>query len=711
MKNKDDFRFQNELEYQMDLLEGVRKLLLVYEKFYQEETKGDMLPRIGGSILSHQELVQTLQKSYPESWKNKEEMVQELFHIRECGRKSMREKEIVIAMEYVIHAFGLTNFESFLVILAWAAQIDHEIGLVISAMNEYQGVKGPTIHFCARLYTLEKAEAVELKRECVARKELLSWLFAGMESGQSGELFLEKGLRLDDRIFTYLQDYGSLDDELKMYVDYTYHPEPELWIQEEIQTSIRRSSGQKRRIFLFGEYGSGKKYQASAFCQAIGREMLVVRGNVLPDSAYDLAKLVRILKRETVLRGNAVLCFADLPEDREISAHLLQELGEWEEPVFFTSVFKSLAKLQNNGNRMIHIEIPETSTEERLILWKHVLKEEEIPEDFDLLFLADKYQLTPGAIVTSAEEYENRLEMEGRTVEAKWLLEACRNRLEHSLGDDAVRIQAQYQWEDLVLPVFQKKMLQDACDQVMYHHQVYHLWKFGEKIAYGKGVSMIFYGPPGTGKTMAAQVMANRLGMELYRVDMASVMSKYIGESEKKLGNIFKQAAKSQSILFFDEADALFGKRTEQRDSNDKYANASTAYLLQKIEEYEGVMILATNLLQNFDNAFLRRFKYVIEFPFTDTERRQKIWERVFPSEVPKEALDVQFLAEEYKFSGSQIKNVAVAAAFLAAAKKEQVTMKHVLTAVQRELAKTGKKMIASDFGSYYYLMEEQEES
>ncbi|MBR9947181.1 ATP-binding protein [Clostridiaceae bacterium Marseille-Q4143] len=221
---------------------------------------------------------------------------------------------------------------------------------------------------------------------------------------------------------------------------------------------------------------------------------------------------------------------------------------------------------------------------------------------------------------------------------------------------------------------------------------------------------MIFYGPPGTGKTMAAQVMANRLGMELYKVDMAGVMSKYIGESEKKLGNIFRQAAKSQSILFFDEADALFGKRTEQRDSNDKYANASTAYLLQKIEEYEGVMILATNLLQNFDSAFLRRFKYVIEFPFTDITRRRKIWEHVFPAEVPREMLDVEFLAEEYKFSGSQIKNVAVAAAFLAAAKKEKVTMKHVLTGVKRELAKTGKQMIASDFGPYYYLMEEQEE-
>lgn len=710
MKNMDDYRFQNELEYQLALLESIRKLLLVYEKFYQEETKGDMLPRIGGSILSHQELTRTLQKSHPEFWNHKKEALQELSRIRKCGKKSMREKGIVIAMEYVIHAFGLTDFEAFLLILAWASQMDHETGLVVSAMCEYQGGKGPTIHFCARLYALEEVETIEIKRKCLSRKELLSWLFAGTESGQRGESLLEKGLHLDDRIFAYLQDYGSLDDELKMYVDYTYHPEPELWIQQEIQTGIIRSIRQKKRIFLFGEQGAGKKYQVAAFCQTFGREILLVRGNALPDTLCELSRLVQRLKRETVLRGNAILCFADLPEDGGISEHLLQELGEWEEPVFFTSVFKNPTKQHDNRSQTIYMEIPKTTTEERLILWKHVLREEQIPDAFDLLFLSDKYQLTPGAIVISAEEYENRLKMEEKKAEAKWILEACRNRLEHSLGDDAVRIQAQYQWDDLVLPAFQKKMLQDACDQVMCHHQVYHQWKFEEKIAYGRGVSMIFYGPPGTGKTMAAQVMANRLGMELYKVDMAGVMSKYIGESEKKLGNIFRQAAKSQSILFFDEADALFGKRTEQRDSNDKYANASTAYLLQKIEEYEGVMILATNLLQNFDSAFLRRFKYVIEFPFTDITRRRKIWEYVFPAEVPREMLDVEFLAEEYKFSGSQIKNVAVAAAFLAAAKKEKVTMKHVLTGVKRELAKTGKQMIASDFGPYYYLMEEQEE-
>ena len=326
MKNMDDYRFQNELEYQLALLESIRKLLLVYEEFYQEETKGDMLPRIGGSILSHQELTRTLQKSHPEFWNHKKEALQELSRIRKCGKKSMREKGIVIAMEYVIHAFGLTDFEAFLLILAWASQMDHETGLAVSAMCEYQGGKGPTIHFCARLYALEEAETIEIKRKCLSRKELLSWLFAGTEAGQRGESLLEKGLHLDDRIFAYLQDYGSLDDELKMYVDYTYHPEPELWIQQEIQTGISRSIRQKKRIFLFGEQGSGKKYQVAAFCQSFGREILLVRGNALPDTLCELSRLVQRLKRETVLRGNAILCFADLPEDHEISEHLLQFL-------------------------------------------------------------------------------------------------------------------------------------------------------------------------------------------------------------------------------------------------------------------------------------------------------------------------------------------------------------------------------------------------
>ena len=238
-----------------------------------------------------------------------------------------------------------------------------------------------------------------------------------------------------------------------------------------------------------------------------------------------------------------------------------------------------------------------------------------------------------------------------------------------------------------------------------FSHQVYDVWGFHEKVAYGKGVSMLFYGPPGTGKTMGAQVIANQLSMELYKVDLSSVMSKYIGETEKNLGKIFDEVKKSRSILFFDEADALFGKRTEVKDSHDKYANAETAYLLQKIEEYQGVVVLATNYMQNFDEAFKRRIKFMIEFPFPLAPYRLEMWKKVFPEHTPLEELDYDYLAEQFELSGSSIKNIAVSAAFLAAPQREPVGMRQILTALKDEMMKSGKSMPPESFGEYYSLL------
>ena len=423
--------------------------------------------------------------------------------------------------------------------------------------------------------------------------------------------------------------------------------------------------------------------------------------------------MLRRSMREAILQGGSALCVCDLEGDPETgrvswerAEQILWGLRTWQGVLFLTGGSEWDRKIR--CERLIRkVRIPENTTEERILLWKRFLGEELFPEGLNLEYLADKYRLPAGHIRQSVQEYEDRLLLEQSGPDERYLLEACRAQLEHKLGKDAVRIPVHYRWEDLVLPDPQKKLLRDACDQVRLHHQVYHRWGFEQKLAYGRGVSMIFYGPPGTGKTMGAQVIAGELAMELYKVHKAGVMTKYVAESDNKICYIFEQAKKSQSILFFDEADVLFGKRTDQKDSNDKYANAGTAYLLQKIEEYEGIIILATNFLQNFDNAFLRRFKFIIEFPFTDVPRRREIWERVFPADTPREDLDYGYLAEEFKFSGSQIKNVAVAAAFLAAGEGVPVGMRHVLTGVKREMAKTGKTLLASDFGGYYYLMEE----
>ena len=614
-----------------------------------------------------------------------------------------------------------------MVTLSLCSELDHKLQIIFSNLTDHIDAFVPTVNLAISMYAENELEQRRLQKQCMNRWNVLGFLFSGFYE-ISGEAktdirfgYLEQKLKLDYRILEYLQNFESLDESLAGIVKYGDQrvKSQNLLIHQNIAEGMDRlakSAEGSVNFFLSGEYGAGKKMQVLKFCERHKLSVLLVDSKRLPENSREQRALLRRIVREAILQGNAAICIYDLEseyEDEKVSCEkvedLLWGLDFWHGTLILTSQYSWNRRIQDNGRNICRFKIPETTTEDRIIRWKAMLLEEMVPEDLQLEFLADKYVLSAGCIKNCITEYENRLKMEGAAASSKWLLEACRNQIDHKLGKDAIRIRAQYEWDDLVLPELQKKMLQDACDQVLLQHQVYRRWGFEEKVAYGKGVSMIFYGPPGTGKTMGAQVIANMLKLELYKVDMAGVMSKYVGESEKKLGNIFEQAKKSQSILFFDEADVLFGKRTDQKDSNDKYSNASTAYLLQKIEEYEGIIILATNLLQNFDNAFLRRFKFIIEFPFTDEKRRKEIWQKVFPAGMPKEEIDVDYLAEEFKFSGSQIKNVAVAASFLAAGEKVPLGMKQILIAVKREMAKTGKTLIASDFGPYYYLMEGQE--
>jgi SpoVK/Ycf46/Vps4 family AAA+-type ATPase len=259
-----------------------------------------------------------------------------------------------------------------------------------------------------------------------------------------------------------------------------------------------------------------------------------------------------------------------------------------------------------------------------------------------------------------------------------------------------------YTWEDLVLKKDQKEILMQACNHVKYKHIVYNEWKFNEKRAYGNGVCILFTGSPGTGKTMAAQVVANNLNINMYKVDLSAITSKYIGETEKNIKKLFYEAKKSNAVLFFDEADTIFGKRTEVKDSNDKYANMDAAYLLQKIEEYEGISILATNYIQNIDEAFIRRISFIVRFSMPEFNERKLIWEKSFPAAMPLERdLDFDFLANQFQLSGSNIKNIALHSAFLAAANKEGLSMKYVIEAIKTEYLKVNKILMKEDFGPY----------
>ena len=319
--------------------------------------------------------------------------------------------------------------------------------------------------------------------------------------------------------------------------------------------------------------------------------------------------------------------------------------------------------------------------------------------------MANKFTFTPAQIVGTGQRAAGEARLHG-PLGRQDVTRAAYHQVSHKLGEHATLIYARHTWDQLVLGQQEKEMLRMACDQVRYQHVVYDKWGFDKRLAYGKGVSMLFAGPPGTGKTMAAQVVASDLGIEMYKVDLSQVVSKYIGETEKNLNQVFNEAKKSNVILFFDETDAILGKRTEVKDSHDKNANLETAYLLQKMEEYDGITVMTTNYKENIDSAFFRRISYVIHFSFPDEKARRAIWKGIFPQEAPLgEDVDLDYLARQFSITGGSIKNIALVAAFMAARKDVPVGMEHILRATQFEMAKQGKIMLREDYGEYGYLL------
>lgn len=272
----------------------------------------------------------------------------------------------------------------------------------------------------------------------------------------------------------------------------------------------------------------------------------------------------------------------------------------------------------------------------------------------------------------------------------------------------ATRMRCPFTMEDIILPDTVRTALNNICDQVHFYDKVYREWGMDRIVSYGRGISALFSGASGTGKTMAAQVVAKSIQRPLYRVSLPSVVSKYIGETEKNLNEIFDQAGRMPIVLFFDEADVLFAKRTEIKDGNDKYSNMEAAFLLQKIEEYEGVTLLATNYRQNFDEAFSRRLKFVIDFPFPDQDGRTKIWQKSIPEKLMNDEIDTEYLGRQFELSGGHIKNIVVHAAFLTAADgRDRLTMADMVEAVRHEYAKLGKVMTRRELGEYYVEPEE----
>ena len=361
----------------------------------------------------------------------------------------------------------------------------------------------------------------------------------------------------------------------------------------------------------------------------------------------------------------------------------------------------------------VEIEIPALTEEERVKMFREALQSVPLEPDCTPEQLAATFRFSPRQIVTACEQADGLNKLEGEMIlSTEMLYRCCYRQVVHKLGDLASRVPAAFSWEDVVLPESQKRLMQQACGHIKHKVQVYSRWGFEKKVQYGRGLSILFAGAPGTGKTMCAQIIANQLNMEMYKINLSQIVSKYIGETEKNLRAVFTEARNADCILFFDECDALFGKRSEVKDSHDRNANVEVAYLLQQIEEYDGVCILATNLIGNIDAAFMRRITYVVRFPFPEAEMREQIYRRTIPKSAPlDDDIDWAFLAEKFPLSGGHIKNIVLAAAFLAAEEGEPISMRHLLRAAVNEMKKNEIIVVREQLREYIDLLDDREES
>jgi len=446
-------------------------------------------------------------------------------------------------------------------------------------------------------------------------------------------------------------------------------------------------------IKISGASESGRKFIIKQLCNKLGTTLLTIDGEMLA-SEIQINDIIILSKLY-----NCLLCVDKFSFKNKYLLNDLKKLFS----IIFIVTDEVISKTELSGFVLLEYFIPKLTSKERLNIWQNETKGLKFESNIDLSKISNFHNLSVGQIISASKNLiaETALKRH-KTVSQELLMSVIKLENKSNILANTQIISDTKSFCDLVLPQEQKKQLADICKFAGCREKLYKVWGFDKKISYGKGISMLFYGASGTGKTMAAQVVANELGLDLYRIDLAQLISKYIGETQKNIGQVFDEAKKCNCVLLFDEADALFSKRSDAGDSQDKYSNAEIAYLLQKTEQYEGITILATNLFQNFDEAFRRRISFLINFPMPDCQLREQLWRNIFPQEAPvSSGISYKFLAENFELSGAAIKNSAVYAGYMAAVNDTEIGMKEIILGIKNEYIKYGKTLNSRQMAEY----------
>lgn len=600
---------------------------------------------------------------------------------------SLEEKSHLMLL---LRRFSFSWFETLVLIACLAPEIQGRYQKIYAYLQDDITAKLPAVDWVMALFF--PADMDEAHRSLSFQGTLLRMEIVTRVSSQN-HIGSCDFLKLDPRILQFLFCVTSCDEVLSFCCEWNspgQNPKPCLMpqaISTEMESISTRLKAQTRPPLWLAMSGSCDATRSLAFyllCRQMNLGMLSIS---LPDLMTHPERkrlLLRVLREARLSDLGIFLSGMEALTEKE-ALIFAQELETFPHPACFSIEKPDTKFFWLCRHPCITWNIADLSYDMKIALWQQYLPGAPFSE------LAARYGFTPVQIhraVVVAGNLSKNPENPGM----ENIYQACRMQFSQVVDQLAIPITCQWQWDDIILKPEVKSHLQELCARFQYQHQVYQTWGFDQKISMPHGISALFTGPPGTGKTMAASIIARQLWLDIYKIDLAQVVSKYIGETEKNLERIFTHAEKGNLLLFFDEADALFGKRTEVKDAHDRYANMEVSYLLQRIERYPGMVIMASNFPENIDEAFLRRLHEKIEFPFPDEATRKILWQKAFGDNTPRNAdIDFHHLALRFPLSGGYIQNIVLSAAFLAASQKKPVSILHLLYATRREYEKIGK--------------------
>lgn len=624
-------------------------------------------------------------------------------------------------LQNLCQAFSLLPFERDLLLLCMAVELDPSSAALSARWHNDARMKSPSFALAAKALPGACWKAIS------PDGPLRRWHLIDIGKG---DLLASTPLRIDERVLHHLQGLSYLDEHLRGLVEPVSAPcdlAATHLCQAEKIIDAWSADFPWPAIQLWGSEGAASWAIAAYASSQLGFQLYSIQAADIPSNALEREDLARLWEREAALSHLALLIqFEDLEGNDSGSAHASAHSSAFSSALSFLRRLRGMVlstnrrplPMQHSDRYVLRLEVKRPLAEEQEELWRRALEKGgwSMNEQMDghLVQLIKGFDLAPQQIMDASAEFLLQQERSPEIIQnnrdngdngdnkdlSQILRKACKAASRPRLDELAERIEPFASWEDLVLPQAQQQILREIESHVRYSAKVCREWGFASKGERGLGISALFAGESGTGKTMAAEVLAGRLDLDLYRIDLSQVVNKYIGETEKNLRKVFDAAEGGGCILLFDEADALFGKRSDIKDSHDRYANIEVGYLLQRMEAFRGLAILTTNIRSALDRAFLRRIRFIVQFPFPGEPERAEIWRRIFPQETPLDGLDYEKLAR-LSVTGGSIRNMALYSAFLAAEDGSPVKMSHLLRAARVEFGKLERPLSGTEIAGW----------